>query len=199
MKPLYDFIVYLPKRVKDTVTIGGQEIYLESKFNEFEHRINYAEIVAVPLKYQTGAEVGDMLFIHHHVMDYGGAQCIDREKHLYKVVYNPEGGFGTQCYAYKKKDTGTIHMMTDWVFVEPVEQPKKLKSDVIEIIETEEPVNEYGRVWSDSPFLNENGVYKGDIVRFEKNADYSMDVDGKKVWRMMFNHLMFVTDEVPSK
>jgi co-chaperonin GroES (HSP10) len=86
-------------------------------------------------------------------------------------------------------------MMTDWVFVEPVEQPGKTKSDIIEIIQTEETVNEYGRVWSDSPFLNENGVYKGDIVRFEKNADYSMDVDGKKVWRMMFGHLMFVTDE----
>ena len=194
MKPLYDFVVYLPKRVKDTVNVGGQEIFLDSKFNEFEHRINYAEIVATPLKYNTGAKVGDMLFIHHHVMDHGGAQCLDYKEHLYKVGYNEGGGFNTQCYAYKSKETGEIHMMTDWIFVEEVEQPK-LKSAVIELIETEKVLNRFGRVWCDSQYLNERGVKKGDIVFFEKNADYEMDVDGKKVWRMMFEHLIFIADE----
>lgn len=194
MKPLYDFIVYLPKRVKETVNVGGQELFLDSKFNEFEHRINYAEIVGTPLKHETGAKIGDLLFIHHHVMDYGGAQCIDAKKHLYKVGYSESGGFSTQCYAYKSKETGKVHMMTDWVFVEEIEQPK-LKSSVIELIETEKPMNRFGRVWCDSEYLNERGVKTGDIVFFEKNADYEMDVDGKKVWRMMFEHLIFIADE----
>jgi co-chaperonin GroES (HSP10) len=84
--------------------------------------------------------------------------------------------------------------MTDWVFVEEVEQPK-LKSDIIELIETEKPLNRFGKIWCDSAYLNERGVKKGDIVFFEKNADYEMVVDGKKVWRMMFEHLIFVADE----
>ena len=78
--------------------------------------------------------------------------------------------------------------MTDWVFVDEVEQPK-LKSEVIELIETEKPLNRFGRIWCDSAYLNERGVKKGDIVFFQKNADYEMEIDGEKLYRVLIGHI----------
>ena len=33
--PVHDFLVKLPKKFKDTITVAGKELYLESKFMEF--------------------------------------------------------------------------------------------------------------------------------------------------------------------
>ena len=55
MNPLRDFIIHLPKKVNDTVNVGGVELYMETKFDEFNHRYNFAEITAVPTKYKLGA------------------------------------------------------------------------------------------------------------------------------------------------
>jgi len=38
MKPLKYFIVDIPKTTADTFTVGEKEFFLDSKFNEFEHR-----------------------------------------------------------------------------------------------------------------------------------------------------------------
>ena len=38
----------------------------------------------------------------------------------------------------------------------------------------------------------EVGVEIGDVVYFSKNSDYEMEVDGKKVWRMLVSDLMYV-------
>ena len=68
MNCLDKFIINIPKKVQDTKKIGDVEIYIETKFNEFEHRIPYGEVVSVPLKYKTPVKVGDILYIHHHVI-----------------------------------------------------------------------------------------------------------------------------------
>lgn len=56
MKALHHFIVRVPKRFEDTIEVGGQELYLDSKWNEFENRIAYGEIVSVPLRYGSDAK-----------------------------------------------------------------------------------------------------------------------------------------------
>jgi hypothetical protein len=58
MRPLYHFIVQVPERVKETKKIGDVEIYIETKFNEFEHRVMEGVVVGVPEKYNTGVEDG---------------------------------------------------------------------------------------------------------------------------------------------
>lgn len=39
MRPLFNFIVHVPETVKETKKLGDVEIYIETKFNEFEHRV----------------------------------------------------------------------------------------------------------------------------------------------------------------
>ena len=62
MKPLDLFVVELDKQIKDTITTdGGLELYVDSKWNEFEHRVTAGPVVCAPLKHDTGVEPGDTL------------------------------------------------------------------------------------------------------------------------------------------
>ena len=139
------------------------------------------------MKYKTPVKVGDILYIHHHVTMDGGNQL---EKENFMVRYHPDGGFSTQCYAFKNEDG--LQVLTNWVLVEPIPQPHHLKSSVIELVNIAQEPNRYGRIHCDSEALAELGISKGDIVYFAKDADYEMEIDGKKLWRMNVDHLLAV-------
>ena len=101
MRPLFHFIVNVPERVKETKRIGDVEIYIDTKFNEFEHRVMEGTVVGVPQKYNTGVEEGDTLYFHHHVVIT--PQLVDKDYDSYQVLYNPDGGFSSQAYAVKER------------------------------------------------------------------------------------------------
>ena len=64
MKTLDLFVVELDKQIKDTITTdGGLELYVDSKFNEFKHRVTEGPVVCSPLKHDTGVEPGDTLYL----------------------------------------------------------------------------------------------------------------------------------------
>ena len=50
MKSLSKFVVRLPKKFNDSVKIGDSEIYIETKYDEFRHRVMEGEVVCCPLK-----------------------------------------------------------------------------------------------------------------------------------------------------
>jgi hypothetical protein len=190
MRPLYHFIVHVPERVKETKKIGDIEIYIDTKFNEFEHRVMQGVVVGVPYKYNTGVEEGDTLFFHHHVVIT--PQLVDKDHDLYQVLYSPDGGFSSQAYAVKKKDTGEIIALGDWIFLEPIRPEPKLKSDLLEIVSYDTPRNEKGKIKYASDKIKEEGLKIGDTVYFQKDADYEMLIDNQTIWRMLVQHLMVV-------
>jgi len=49
--------------------------------------------------------------------------------------------------------------------------------------------NQYGYVLYDSPRVQELGLKKGDKVMIMKNADYEMEIDGQKVYRVHMDHI----------
>jgi hypothetical protein len=190
MKPLRQFIVYIPERIKETKKIGDIEIYIDTKFNEFEHRVMEGEVVGVPQKYKTAVELGDTLYFHHHVVTT--PQLLDREHDLYQVLFDPNGGFASQAYAVKKKGTGEIIALGDWIFLDPMAPEARLKSSILEIVSFETLPNEKGRIIYASDKIKEEGLKIGDVVYFQKDADYEMQIEDKKLWRMLVQHLMVV-------
>lgn len=188
MEVLNHFVVHIPKTLNDTITIGGKEIYLENKYNPFEHRVMSAEVVFVPKRYNTGVQPGDTLYFHHHVVLT--PQFFDETQQWYRVNYDPFGGNGCQAFAYKDKE-GQIRTIEDWVILDPIYE-EGLKSDIIEIITTEEVKNRKGIIKYDSRILEEYGLKKGDVVYFSKDADYEMEIEGDKVWRMLHDYLIAV-------
>jgi co-chaperonin GroES (HSP10) len=189
MKAIYDFFVRLPKAFNDEVEVGDTTIYLDPKWNEFENRKMEAEIVAVPLKYDTGAEVGDTLYFHHHVLIAGNGTRQRVQDDIYYVKYNPNNSQSTQAYAYKNKD-GDVQLLSEWIFLDPEDQPDEEVTESGIITELKKPdFNQFGYVIYDSPAVKELGLNAGDKVMIMKNADYRMKVDGKEVYRTHIDHI----------
>ena len=80
----------------------------------------------------------------------------------------------------------------DWVFLEPVDMEPELKSDILEIVSFKEPEKRWGRIVYGSQWLESEGLAVGDVVFFAKDADYEMDINGRKLWRMQIHHLLCV-------
>jgi co-chaperonin GroES (HSP10) len=189
MKAIYDFFVRLPKAFNDEVEVGDTTIYIDPKWNEFENRKMEAEIVAVPLKYDTGAEVGDTLYFHHHVLIAGNGTRQRVQDDIYYVKYNPDNSQSTQAYAYKNKN-GDVQLLSEWIFLDPEDQPDEEVTESGIITELKKPdFNQFGYVIYDSPAVKELGLNAGDKVMIMKNADYRMKVDGKEVYRTHIDHI----------
>lgn len=205
MKPIRYFIVKVDKAVNDTIEVAGQEMYLDTRFNEFAHRAFEGEVIGVPQRYETGVSVGDTLYFHHHVllggnhMVYGNKQLneVDRrgqfiygDKNLYYVTW--DGGydpFSCQAYAHKSKETGEVRLLGDWIFLTPAEQDYELKSDTLELVQSKKSYNQYGYIRYSSAKLDELGLKPGDKVFIQKNADYEMEINGERLYRVLLTHI----------
>lgn len=206
MRPIRYFVVDVPVAVKETVKVGDVEIFLDNRFNEFTHRAFEGEVVGVPARYDTGVEIGDTLYFHHHVVLGGNhmlyrdqqiqevkgkrGQYIYADKDLYYVTY--DGGrdpYVCQAYAHKSKKTGEVKLLGEWIFLTPAKQEDELKSDILEIVQKKKDYNQFGYIRYGSKQLEELGLREGDKVFFMKNADYEMEIDGERLYRVLLNQI----------
>lgn len=218
MKSIYHFLVRVPNATKDTIEVNGQLLYLDTKFDEFNHRTMEGEVVGLPAKYETEVEIGDTLYFHHHVVLGGNhmmlseetnqleeekkrGQFIDPDDDVYVVIYDGNRDpISTQAYAFKSKKTGEIRLLSDWIFLVPEEEEEKeaaLTSSIIELLpQTVEPKEKYGYIKWPSKKLEELGLEPGDKVLIRRNTDYKMEVDGEQLWRTFLNSIYGKVEEV---
>lgn len=198
MKTLDLFVVELDKQIKDTITTdGGLELYVDSKFNEFKHRVTEGPVVCAPLKHDTGVEPGDTLYFHHLVVLNEGQVLTGHEKH-FLVRYDAEHTINNQAIAYKSAKSGHIYTLGGWALLTPVEEgpdPGE-QSDLIEVVKlTESPVRK-ARIAFDAPWLEELGISSGDVVGIKKNRDYEITIDEVKYFRVRAEDILYVEEEV---
>tara|TARA_R110000851_G_scaffold9800_10_gene36207 strand:- start:492 stop:1079 length:588 start_codon:yes stop_codon:yes gene_type:complete len=193
MKTLDIFVVELEKQFNDTMTTdSGLELYLDSKFNEFEHRVTEGPVICSPIKHNTGVKKGDTLYFHHLVVINEG-QILTGNKDHYLVRYDPEHTINNQAIAYKSKKTGKVSPLMGWALLEFTEQEElEMKSNLIEIVDNKEKLPTKGRVAFNSPWLKKIGVKKDDIVGFKQNRDYRITIEGKEYYRTRAEDLMYV-------
>lgn len=196
METLHLFVVELEKTINDTImTDSGLELYVDNRFNEFEHRVTEGPVVCSPIKYDTGVKEGDTLYFHHLVVINEGQGLTGHENH-YLIRYDDKHTINNQAIAYKCQNTKEIKPLAGWSLLKPVEQKAEVVSDIIEVINTEEEkLPTRGEVAFDAPWLEELGVKKGDIVGFEKNRDYRIKIDGQEYYRTRAEDLMYIIEE----
>ena len=125
MKTFDLFVVELDKQFDDTIkTDSGLELFIDTKFNEFENRIQEGPVIASPFKYDTGVKVGDTLYFHHLVVLNEG-QVLTGEHNHYLVRFDPEHTINNQAIAYKDQHTGSISPLAGWSILEPVEEESR--------------------------------------------------------------------------
>ena len=192
MKSLEHFIVEIEKELQDTIkTESGLELYIDTKFDEFQHRTTEGKILATPAKYNTGAKAGDTVYFHHHVVINGGSPLC-KEDNQYLVNYNDEHAAANQAIAYKDSSTGKICPIKGWSLLEPIAQDDSGPDEsVIQLVELEEKAVTQGVVSFDTSELDELGVSSGDTVGFKKNRDYRIRIDGKEYYRVAVSELLY--------
>jgi co-chaperonin GroES (HSP10) len=188
MKALEAFIVELKNNVNDTITTdSGLELYVDTRFNEFDYRVNEGPIHNPPARYETGAKPGDTLYFHHHVvLDKG--QIMPGEEDKYLVFYNEQQASANQAIAYKDQETGEIHQLFGWALLEPYEEEEKKDSEIIEVVKLKQSPVTKGKV---AFGVKEVGLEKGDVVGFKKNRDYRIKIDGKEYYRVAVTELLY--------
>lgn len=121
-------------------------------------------------------------------------QVLTGDDDHYIVKYNEEA-INNQAIAYKSQDDGSIHPLTGWALLEPVEQEElKTKSDVIEVVELKEALPTKGRVAFTSSGIQDIGLSVGDVVGFKENRDYRITIDGTEYYRTRTEDLLYVEE-----
>jgi len=191
MKPLHHFIVHIPQKFNDEVSFNGGTLQLVSKFNEFEHRVNYGEIVGCPVDCPIESCEGAILYFHHHVVM---EQMYDLGEDLFLVNYDPIGGYANHAIAIED-EAGDITMLGDWCFVAPpVEQEEETSDSGIILSLKEEPELE-GILLALPPDSEWIGTKSGDMVGYTKNSEYEMELlNGDKVYRMRTTELVYAKE-----
>ena len=192
MKTFDLFVVEIERLINDTITTkNGLELYIDNRFNEFENRTTEAPVVAVPFKYNTGVEVGDVLYFHHLVVVNDG-QPLTGEDNNYLVRYDPNHTVNNQAIAYKSAKTGRIHPLAGWTLLEGVEEGEEQESGVIDVIKLKDNPITKGMVAFTAPWVEVLGLEVGDVVGFKENRDYRINIDGKEYYRVRAEDLMYV-------
>lgn len=193
IKPLDVFIVNIPNRTQETYKMSnGFEIYVDTRFNEFEHRVNEGTVVATPIKYDTGVEEGDVLYFHHHVVINDG-QPMTGEEDTYIVRYDNENTVNSQAIAYK--NSSGVKCLSGWTLLEPVE-PESVTSDQVLTVDLQEKVYVRGTIAFPFAGMEEMGLKIGDVVGFPPNRDYAVKVEDETYFRVRSEDLLYkLSDE----
>jgi co-chaperonin GroES (HSP10) len=185
MNSLNHFIVRVEKTHNDSIKSGDAEIFIDPKYNPFEHRICYGEVVSSPVRIPNPVKAGDTLFFHHHVTENKALSLGDNQ---YCVLYDDKNGYLGQAIAYRDKQTGELGMLSDWIFMQPIPEETGESVTASGIVIPDVVKKKDGRraiVYKINRELEEYGVEVGDVVGFDKNSDYKMTLDnGEVVYRM---------------
>lgn len=194
MKPLHQYIVRIPQKFKDEIKLSDNTtLKLVTKFNEFEHRVNFGEIVSCPKHCPVQTCEGDILYFHHHVVM---EQRYDIGDDLYLVNYDPLGGYGNHAIAIENKD-GDLTMLGDWCFVLPPDEEEEATTASGIILEIKKEPKLEGLLLSLPEDAEWIGARAGDMVGYRKDSEYEMELfDGTKVYRMRTTELVYVKEEV---
>jgi len=194
MKSLDSFIVKIPKRFNDTIELAnGLSLYVDTRFDEFKHRVNEAEIISVPHRFSTGASPGDILYFHHHVVVNDG-QPITGEEDTYMVKYS-EQAIESQAIAYRPANTKDVIPIGGWTVLSPVADEEELKSDILELVKLKEKPFNKGKVAYNVRRLQDLGVKVGDVVGFNPKFGYKFKIDGEVYLRIRLIDLLYVEND----
>jgi len=176
--------VYLKieKETNDTITVNGQELFLDTEFQRMWHARQWGEVRYFPRRFQKeeedGIELqkGDKVYCHHFLIDNRQPSEIMGEL-LYFIPY-------TMCFCVVRD--GEIHMLNQYILVKPVLEPEENYMTKSGIMIKSEPENmeRIGKVVKTNATSEDYGVREGAIVTFLNDSDYEMEIEGEKYWVM---------------
>ena len=185
-------IIERKKNTKDEVSIGDKKIYIDTSWYEYDHMIQHGIVRYTPKfihkNYNTEMELqkGDKVYCHHFVGNEANTIEIHGEK-LNMLNYS---------MFYARVRNGKMHMLSDWVLLEIVKEDEseyKTKSGIWLKPEAEK-LEQIGIIKYVNSKSKEQGFKPGDKVFFTKDADYEMEIEGEKLYRMRNHDILMRVD-----
>lgn len=205
MKSITSFIVEIEQPIKDRMqTSSGIELFIDTRFNEFQYRTTSGKVVAVPSilnnkRNDTDSsgtsfvKPGDTLYFHHLVVMDKTQALIGVDNH-YMVKYDPVHTLNNQAVAYKDQETDEIIPLFGWCLLSPAPK-KEAEEGIIKVIKIKEEPETLGVIAKMCQELKDIGVEIGDVVGFPKGMDYRIDIDGQELYRTRIQDLLYVKEE----
>ena len=187
MKSVFSFIVKpVGLRYDNVKKIGDKELITNVNIESFKHVNNIAEVVALPLFFNSGdIKVGDKVVIHHNVFrrfyDMKGRQKNSRayyKEDLYFVDID-------QIYLYG--DTGNWKSFGDRCFVKPIKNNDQFK--------TQKEQKHIGILKYGNSSLEALEITKGDLVGFKPYGEFEFVIDGDRLYCMKSNDIVIKYDK----
>ena len=181
MKSLYDFIVKpLGEKYSNEVKVGNKKLIVNTKIESWTFVNRFAEVIEVPLAFNTGISKGDIIVIHQNVFrtfyNMRGEKKVSRswfKDNLYFVSLD-------QIYLYKNKKSWNT--FNDRCFVQPIKNEDNFS------VEKEQKLK--GILKYSNNYLKSLNINVGDIVGFKPNREWQFLVDDKRLYCMKSNDIV---------
>ena len=181
MKSLYDFIVEpVGDKYSNTVNVGDKKLVINTKIENWKFVNRLAEVVQVPLAFNTGIKKGDKVLIHQNVFrtfyDMRGEK--KKSRSFLKDDYHLCAF--DQIYLYKNKNGWQT--VGERCFVQPIKDNNDLtlkkERSLVGILK-------YG-----NKSLEDLKITPGDLVGFTPNSEWEFLVDGERLYCMKSNDIV---------
>jgi co-chaperonin GroES (HSP10) len=181
-------IVEVDGLVEKSVKVGKYEMQLDTAFRRLWNANQKCKVVAAP----DGSDLdpGDTVYVHHFVIEDERRVPVAGKEYRW-LEYN-------QIYC-KVKD-GIVKALGYYVLVEPVkfDESKFKKETASGLLLTRKAgtqnVDRVGVVAHIGQVAEEAGLKVGDKIFFNKNCEYEINIEGKKLYRMELRDVITVID-----
>jgi hypothetical protein len=181
MRALSSFIVKpVGKRYDNTISVEGQELILNTRIESFKSVNNTAEVVAIPLAFNTNIKVGDKIIIHHNVFrrfyDVKGLQKNSRSYFMEDLFFVDLD----QIYMYG--DYGSWKAFGDRCFVKPIKNMDHFKLDKEQRL--------IGILKYSNESLNKLEINPGDLIGYTPFGEFEFIIDNQRLYCMKSNDIV---------
>ena len=181
MNSLYDFIVKpVGEKYSNTVKIDGKDLIVNTKIENWKFVNRLAEVVQVPLAFNTGIKKGDKVLIHQNV--FRTFYDIRGEKKKSRSFLKDDHHLCSfdQIYMYKSKSGW--HTVNERCFVQPIKNNDDL---TLQKERSLTGILKYG-----NSSLEALKITPGDLVGFTPNSEWEFLVDGERLYCMKSNDIV---------
>lgn len=206
MKTIKHFTVFSEKKITDTVKHGSLELKIDPDFNKYHHAVQCASIDTVPYKVNELFEndpvlqKGDKVYFHHFVV-----QDVNSLKENIYVVTEPS-------FLWCLIRSGEIIPLGDQLLCQPIKESGEVKTDSGLWLKWNEikgdhlhnfgsniaEVKQHAKITHVSENCKRAGIKTGDIIVFRQDADYDIEIEGQKYFRMKKDNILIVMrDGIP--
>jgi co-chaperonin GroES (HSP10) len=181
MRSVFSFIVKpVGERYNNKVKVEDRELITNTSIEAFKAINNVAEVVALPIAYNTDIKVGDKVIIHHNVFrrfyDMKAKQKNSRSYFTEDLYFVEED----QIYLYG--DTGKWKSFNDRCFVKPILNTSDLKLD--------KEQKHIGILKYGNSSLNALKITTGDLVGYKPYGEFEFIIDDERLYCMKSNDIV---------